>query len=207
MHAERGMQRRMPNRSFGKIVSSSVLIGLMGQNSGLLETATFETDDTGVASGDMADPNDSELKLRGRTKGLISFDIIDGSEQSASRGNGTRWLYSSTADWENIGIFNGGAVMVMVPTENVSSGFSCGDESDEIWVLGTVIRSASDRIVVSYRAGKTATFYSNNPDTYTKVSGFRVEYASAGSSTDWQRHSPYASNHLIEHACTSPSQL
>ena len=53
------MQRNMPTRKFGKIVRSSVLIGMMGKNKGMLESTTIETDGTGVASGDMADAKDS----------------------------------------------------------------------------------------------------------------------------------------------------
>jgi hypothetical protein len=171
---------------------------MAGKHAGMLGSTSLHTDDTPVASGDMADVKDSATKLRGRTKALIAFDVTEGllddspsTEQSASKGDGKRWLYSSKRDWKNIGIMNGGPVLVKVPVEITGKrrGLAMPD-GDEVWVNGTVIRCASDRIVVTHGGGKTLTLYSNNPDTYARINGYKVEYAPAGSSKDWQQHSP-----------------
>jgi hypothetical protein len=198
IHAERGVQSKAGSRLHGKVLRSSVLIGMAGKHAGMLGSTSLHTDDTPVASGDMADVKDSATKLRGRTKALIAFDVTEGllddspsTEQSASKGDGKRWLYSSKRDWKNIGIMNGGPVLVKVPVEITGKrrGLAMRD-GDEVWVNGTVIRCASDRIVVTHGGGKTLTLYSNNPDTYARINGYKVEYAPAGSSKDWQQHSP-----------------
>jgi hypothetical protein len=199
VHAERGVQSNHTTRTRGNILRSSLLIGMMGKHAGLRGSTTLQTDDTGSASGDMADVKESGTKLRG-TKALYAFDRTQGlvgdnpsTEQIANKGADKRWLYSSKGDWENIGVVNGGPVLVKVPAEGTGKVIRQGvgmPDGDEIWVHGTVIRCDSDRIVVTHSAGKTVTLYSNNPDTYAKIIGYRVEYAPVGSSKDWQQHSP-----------------
>eukprot|EP01043_Picozoa_sp_COSAG02_P032361 COSAG02_NODE_2158_length_9635_cov_32.352139_7_plen_193_part_00 len=192
------MQSNRKTREYGNILRSSLLVGMMGQHAGLHGSTTLQTDDTGIASGDMADVKDSRTKLRGRTKALHAFDLTEGlvgddpsTEQIADKGGGKRWLYSSKRDWKNVGVVNGGPVLVKVPAESTGNrrGVRMPD-GDEVWVHGTVIRCASDRVVVTHSAGKTVTLYSNNPDTYAKINGYTVEYAPVGSSKDWQQHSP-----------------
>eukprot|EP01043_Picozoa_sp_COSAG02_P025718 COSAG02_NODE_1454_length_12536_cov_347.064163_12_plen_125_part_01 len=109
IHAERGVQSKAGSRLHGKVLRSSVFIGMAGKHAGMLGSTSLHTDDTPVASGDMADVKDSATKLRGRTKALIAFDVTEGllddspsTEQSASKGDGKRWLYSSKRDWKNI---------------------------------------------------------------------------------------------------------
>ena len=196
------MEAKGNKRIRGKILRSSVLIGMMGKNSGLLENTSFETDKTNVASGDLADAKTSMAKLRSKTNALLNLGALNkdgpGSPKQKGKGGGKRWLYNSKAEWESFGVVNGGPVMVKVPKE----GGTARDSSEataveELWVHGTVIASTPDRITVTYGGGKSLFLYSSNPESYSKINGFVAEYAPVGSSKNWQRHSPEISNLIV----------
>ena len=160
------MVRGTRTKLLGKVVRSSLCINMLGRSTGLKESTSFETGDTDVASGDCTEENDSK--------------------QEDSKGSGKRWLYRSKDDWENIGVVNGGPVLVKVPADNAESGISlvAKTEHGKVWVQGTVIRCAADRVIVTHSGGKTVTLYSSNPDTYSRINGFSVEYTHMGSSTN-----------------------
>ena len=79
----------------GKILRSSILIGMTGKNSGLLESTSFETDKTNVASGDLADVKTSMAKLRSKTHALLNLGALNkdgpGSPKQKGKGGGKRW--------------------------------------------------------------------------------------------------------------------
>ena len=203
IHAKRGVESDGKHRLKGKIIRSSMLISVVGaKDKGLMDETTFQTDDSDVKSGDLADVKASIKKLKARTKVLVNFGAMDkdgpGSPKQKGKKAGERWLYGSKADWALFGVVNGGPVMVRVP--NVSP--SMFDQSDDeppkdVWVHGTVIKVAPDSVTVVHSNGKTETLYSNNPASYGNISGFSVEFAAAGTSKDWQSHSPEVSNIIL----------
>lgn len=152
--------------------------------------------------GSKIGPSISPAKLQAAIRMSRKITGLRGPPNQQDAKTGNQRLCSSKADWKDLGVVSGESVMVKVSAESARGSLP---DSAEVWAQGTVIRCASDRVVIEHSGGeKTETLYVNDPDTYSKINGYVVEYAPVGSK-DWKPHSPCATTNPVQnytHPCS-----